>query len=393
MAKGKSVIRNFLSSPDTMAMIDAIEMFGAKVRFFDDLLEVEGVGGKLQRPNDVINAGNSGQVLRFIAGIAALNDSYVVITGDESIRTRRPIKPLLETLTSQNIFAESTTLNGRPPIIVKGPMKPGVMAIDGSDSQPVSALLIATSFLPGDSEIYVMNPGEKPWIDVTLSWLKKFNITVDNHDYRHYKVYGKANYEGFDITIPGDFSSAAYPLVAALISKQKIKISGLNMDDSHADRNFINILVKLGAKIQHYPEENLLVADGRCEIEGMKIDVNDCIDSTPILAVLGCYAKAPIEIVGAKIARFKESDRISAIAQELRKMGGQIKEREDGMIIYPSPLNGAELFSHKDHRIALSLIVAAFGAKGETTIEGVEYIAKTYPTFLYDFMQLGGRIT
>ena len=99
-----------------------------------------------------------------------------------------------------------------------------------------------------------------------------------------------------------------------------------------------------------------------------------------------------MEIVGAKIARFKESDRISAITRELRKMGGDIEEREDGMIVNPSPLRGAELFSHKDHRIALSLIVAAFGAEGESAIEGVEYIAKTYPTFLCDFMQLGGRV-
>ena len=293
MAKGKSVIRNFLSSPDTMAMIDAIEMFGAKVRIFNDAIEIEGVNGDLRRPDDVINAGNSGQVLRFIAGIAALGDSYVVITGDESIRTRRPIKPLLDTLTSQNIFAESTVLNGRPPIIVKGPMKPGVMAIEGSDSQPVSAMLIATSFLPGDSEIYVMNPGEKPWIDVTLGWLKRFNVNIENNDYRHYKIPGNASYDGFDITIPGDFSSAAYSLVAALISRQKIRISGLNMTDSHADKNFIDILIRLGADIQVYPDENMLVADGRGEIKGMKIDVNDCIDATPHFSCSWMLCKWP----------------------------------------------------------------------------------------------------
>ena len=160
MAKGKSVIRNYLVSGDTFAMIDAIEKFGARVHMRDQCIEVEGVLGKLQRPCDVIQAGNSGQVLRFIAGIAALVDSYVVITGDESIRIRRPVKPLLDVLTSQNVFAESAALNGHAPIIIKGPMKPGVMAIDGSDSQPVSALLIATSFLQDVSEIYVMNPGE-----------------------------------------------------------------------------------------------------------------------------------------------------------------------------------------------------------------------------------------
>src|SRR3989338_7447814 len=120
MAKGKSVIRNYLVSGDTLAMIDAIEKFGAKVKIGDEFLEVEGVHGRLKRPSDVIQAGNSGQVLRFIAGIAALVDSYVVITGDESIQTRRPVKPLLEALTSQNVFAEAAALNRHAPIIIKG---------------------------------------------------------------------------------------------------------------------------------------------------------------------------------------------------------------------------------------------------------------------------------
>jgi len=180
MGKGRSVIRNFLSSPDTMAMIDAIKMFGAKVNLKDDVIEIIGVDGQLHRPDDVIYAGNSGQVLRFIAGIAALSDSYVIITGDESIRMRRPIKPLLDVLTSQNVFAESSTFNDHPPILIKGPMKSGVMAIEGADSQPVSAMLIATSFLPGASELYVMNPGEKPWIDVTLGWLDTLGVKIIN---------------------------------------------------------------------------------------------------------------------------------------------------------------------------------------------------------------------
>ena len=389
MAKGKSHISNYLVSPDTFAMIDAIEKLGAQIKMDGDTIEVVGTGGKPKRPTDVIQAGNSGQVLRFIAGIASLLDSYVVITGDESIRTRRPVKPLLEALTSQNVFAESCALNGHAPIIIKGPMKPGVMAIDGADSQPVSALLIATSFLPEPSEIYVMNPGEKPWINVTLSWLSSLGVKVMNHDYRHYKVFGRASYDGFDVTIPGDFSTACYPMAAALVTKQIVRVYGLSMDDPQPDKQFIEIIRKMGASVSIFPENDLIEINGVGDLCGIDVNINDCIDTLPILAVIACFAKTPSQLSGAKIARLKESDRIVAIAAELRKMGAHIEEREDGLVIHPSVLKGAELFAHKDHRIALSLLVAGFGANGESIIDGVECIGKTYPTFFYDFLSLG----
>ncbi len=392
MAKGTSTIRNYLVSADTFAMIDAIEKFGAKVKMERDVIEIEGVVGRLKRPSDVIQAGNSGQVLRFIAGIAALIDSYVVITGDESIRTRRPVKPLLDALTSQNVFAESAALNGHAPIIIKGPMKAGVMAIDGSDSQPVSALLIATSFLSEPSEIYVMNPGEKGWINVTLSWLSNLGVKVINHDYRHYKVYGRAAYDGFDVTIPGDFSTACFPMAGAIVTKKLVRVFGLAMDDPQPDKQFIEIIRKMGVSVTVSKEEDCIEVDGSGELRGIEININDCIDTLPILAVIACFALTPTYITGAKIARLKESDRISAIASELRKMGAQIEEKEDGLIIHPSHLRGAELSSHKDHRIALSLLIAALGANGESIIDGVECIGKTYPTFFYDFLCLGARI-
>jgi len=392
MAKGTSTLRNCLISPDTLAMIDAIKMFGAKVQCSNDVIEVQGIDRVLQRPYDVIQAGNSGLILRFIAAVGALCDCYVIITGDESIRKRRPIEPLLKALTSQNLFAKSACHNGHAPIIIKGPLKPGVITIEGSDSQPVSALLIATAFLKGESEIYVDNPGEKPWIDVTLKWLENFGVKIINHDYRHYKISGGAFYQGFDVTIPGDFSSAAYSIVAALIGKKNLSLSGLKMNDTQADKHFISILKNMGADIQFCPQTKTLKIDGQSQIKGMEVEVNDCIDQTPLLAVLGCFASSPVTIKGARIARFKESDRISAIASELGKMGALIKEYEDGMIIYPSNLKGANLYSHLDHRIALSLIVAGFAAQGETIIDEVDCIAKTYPTFLSDFKNIGGKI-
>ncbi len=353
---------------------------------------MKGVAGKPKRPDDVIHVGNSGLLYRLLAGVAGLGDSYVVITGDESIRTKRPIKPLLNALTSQNIFAESIIPGGFAPIIIKGPLKPGCFSLRGQDSQPVSALLIACAFLSGSSELYVVDPGERPWIDLTLSWLSRFGVQVINADYRYYWISGGAKISGFEIEVPGDFSTAAYLIAAAIVTKSTVSISGLDMTDVQGDKVLIEILQTMGINIYCDDKRNHLVVDGRGEFRGAEIDINNCVDALPILAVLGCFANSPTTISGAEVCRVKESDRISSISNELRKMGAKIEEKKDGLIVHPAKLHGANLVSHKDHRIALSLIVAALGSSSESEIQGVEYIAKTYPSFFCDFLSLGAKI-
>lgn len=392
MGGGESVVRNYLMSQDTLLMIDAVTKFGADVKFQDGVLRIMGVDGDPKVPNDIIDAGNSGIILRFCSAIAALLDHYVVITGDETIRSRRTMQPFLDTLKGQNLFAESTRYDGYAPVIIKGPLKPGVMAIEGMDSQPVSALLIASSFLQGSSEIYVMNPGERPWVDMTLSWLSSLDIPVENYDFRRYKVHGNARYSGFDVQIPGDFGTAAFLIAAAMVTEQEVTLRGLDIRDCQGDKKVIDVCREMGADIEVDQENHKIVVDGRAPLRGIKIDVNDFIDALPILSVVACFAKGYTELTGARVARGKESDRIQSMSQELRKMGAYIEEKEDGMVIESSLLQGTQLNCHKDHRVALSLIVAAFGAIGDSLIEGVECIAKTYPTFFHDFTYLGGNI-
>lgn len=392
MGHGRSKIQNYLYSPDTFDMINAMEQFGTRLERLENEIIVEGLGGRLQGAEDVILAGNSGLVFRFFTALSALSSCYTVLTGDHSIRHIRPIYHLLEALRTRGVFAESTRGDGYAPIVIRGPMEPGIMAIDGRDSQPVSALLVATAFLEGPSEIYVTSPGEKPWIDMTLDWLKRLKIKVKNVDYRHYTVYGKASYLGFEYTVPGDFSTAAFPIVAALITQSPIEIHGLDMNDMQGDKKIIPILIKHGAKIDYDGEKKVLSVHKSNGFTGGIIDVNDMIDATPILAVFGSFANEPLEIRGASIAREKECNRLFAIREELSKMGAKIEETADGLIIYPSTLKGAVVESHHDHRIALSLIVAGLASEGETIVKGVECIAKTYPTFLRDFAYLRAKI-
>jgi 3-phosphoshikimate 1-carboxyvinyltransferase len=392
LANGDSEIRNFLHSPDATAMIEAMRLFGASIEITADHLRVCGLNGKLTRAENIIDSGNSGQVLRFVGALAGLSSSYTILTGDHSIRHHRPVKPLLEAMTQLGAFAVSARLDGYAPIIIKGPMQPGHTQLSGEDSQPVSGMLIAASLLPGQTTIEVSNAGEHPWIDLTLHWLNKFGIEISHQNYTRYTVPGSARIDGFSLAIPGDFSSAAFPIAAALITNSELTLRNIDMQDCQGDKKLIEVLQQMGANIAIDDADKTLHVRKNSQLKGQRIDVNAFIDATPILAVIGCFADGTTEITNASIARKKESDRLHAMATELKKMGAAIVEKPDGLIISHSPLHGAELSSWRDHRIAMSLSIAALGAKGETVIEGVECIAKTYPSFSHDFRSLGAAI-
>ncbi len=385
MGHGKTTIHYPLNSPDVTAMLQAIQGFGAKVIQFPSYIEIVGVGGKLTPATSLIDCGNSGLVLRLMGAISTLCSERIILTGDHSIQTNRPISPLLDALTQLKAYAISTHANGRAPIEIQGPLFPGTISMNGEDSQPVSALLIATAFLPGPTEIFVHNPGEKPWIDLTLNWMHRLGIRVEHHNHSHYVVHGNATYNGFEYLIPGDFSSAAFPIAAALITQSELTLENIDRTDCQGDQKLIDVLISMGAKIETDPKTRTLRVKRGGKLKGACLDINDFIDALPILAVIGCFCEGKTEIVNAAIAREKESDRIHAICTELKKMGAHIEEKPDGMIVHHSPLYGAVLNSHQDHRIALSLAVAALGAQGETLIEGTDCTAKTYPTFASDF--------
>ncbi len=392
MGKGKTVVRGYLNSPDTFAMYEAIRLLGAQVEVEEKQIVIEGVNGLLKAADDVIDSGNSGQVLRFIGALAGLLPTYTVLTGDRSIRHNRPVKPLLEALKQLGATAESMRLDGYAPIIIKGVMQPGKTVLSGEDSQPVSGMLIAASFLPGKTEIVVENPGEKPWIDLTLSWMQRLGLRVDNDNYTHYWVHGHGSYEGFDAAIPGDFSSAAFPIAAALVTQSELTLQNIDMSDCQGDKKVIEALIEMGARIEIDEKQKVLRVKKGSQLQGKELNINDYIDAITILAVIGCYAEGTTKITNAAVARKKESDRIHCICTELKKMGAVIEETPDGLIVSRSDLQGASLKSYSDHRMAMSLAIAALGASSETVIEGVECVAKTFPTFARDLAELGASI-
>ena len=328
MAQSPSKLLNLLPSPDTDCMTEALKLLGVG---FDSGFVIP---GPLKVPKDPIYAGNSGQVYRFIRALAPVD-----MVGDFSIQTRRPIQPLLDGLKQ---------------------IEKGCARIDGRDSQPVSAMLMHMAFRSGKSELFVDNPGETPWVAMTLSWFDKLGIAYTNDAFSHFTVTGPAMYSGFTYTVPADFSSAAFPWAINLITGSSLRLANLEMDLTQGDHRLLEL----------------------DPLSGGTIDVNAFIDSVPILATLGCYAQKPLTLTNAAISRQKESDRIHAMTVELSKMGAQIEESRDGMTIYPSPLHGAEVFSHDDHRVAMALIVAALGASNPSIVHGAQCIDKSFPHFI-----------
>ncbi len=392
MAEGASQIEGYLHSPDTRAMLEAITLLGGKIDVQPNQIIVR-APLQLQPPNDVINAGNSGQVLRFVSAIASLIPGFTVLTGDHSIRSNRPMQPLLDALNQLGATALSTRSSGYAPIVIQGMIEPGHAELDGADSQPVSSLLIATSFLPGPSTLHVINPGEKPWVALTLTWLKKLGIEVQHDQFSHFHIPGRAKYSGFFCQIPGDFSSAAFPLAAALITGKEITLCNLDMQDAQGDKRVLEILISMGAKIEIDEKKQEVHVLKSPPLVGRTIDVDDIIDAIPILSVIGCFAEGTTSLIHAASARNKESDRLHAMTVELAKMGARIEESLDSLHIHHSPLQGALLSSHQDHRVAMALAVAALGAKGPSRIVDVACIEKSYPTFLTSMQSLGFPLT
>ncbi|MBM3199225.1 MAG: 3-phosphoshikimate 1-carboxyvinyltransferase [Chlamydiae bacterium] len=390
MGHGISTVTNYLSSPDVEHMVIAIELLGAKILYRDPYtLQILGVGGKLQPAHDVIFAGNSGQILRFLGAFSSLLPTYTVLTGDISIRTNRPVTPLLSGIQQLGGFAVSANLNGTAPIIIRGPISPGTIEIDGACSQAVSGLLMACSFLSGKTHIRVRNAGEKPWLRLTLSWLDFLGLPYKEENLEYFVVEGNGQYKGFSYTVPGDLSSAAFPLTAAILTNTPLALHSFDRTSYQGDDKLVDILQSMGASLFYHHEEKTLFVRTCSSLQGGVIQANDCIDAVPILCVIGCMCTSPLTLKDIGIARRKESDRLSCMTKELRKMGARIEEKEDSLTIYPSLLQGADLYSHHDHRIAMALSIAGLCAKGDSLITECNCIEKSYPHYVQDLSALG----
>jgi 3-phosphoshikimate 1-carboxyvinyltransferase len=388
LAEGTSLIHAPAVSHDWMLATEALEMFGAEITpKAEHTWEIVGRGGQLQTPDDVLNCGNSGITLRFFAALAGRCDGYTVLTGDDSLRHIRPCQPLIDAMNGLGAHVVSTKCDGHAPLVVKGKLAGGSTEIDGQDSQPVSALLIASSQADAPTELIVRNPGEKPWVGVTLDWLTRCGVEFSNADFERYRLRGKARWDAFEVTIPLDWSAALYPLVAALITPDsEVRLPGLDADDSQGDKDVVRILREMGAEIE-IADDAVVARSSR--LIGREIDCNDFIDQFMLLAVVGAYAEGETVLTNAEICRRKECDRITTMCNALETMGADVEQRPDGLVVRRSALRGANLDSKGDHRMVMTLTVAALGAEGFTCIADVDCVKKTFPHFAEQMSGIG----
>ncbi len=388
-AEGRSKIYNPLISEDATAALNAAKLLGAKISATDGLWKVDGTGGNLTKNSNVIDMQNSGTSLRIFAGLAATANFHVTFDGDSSLRTR-PMSPLLSALEKLGVSITST--DGHCPLTISGPLTGGKTTVEGTSSQFLTSLLIALPLAEQDSYIKVIGLNERPYVEMTLDWLCKEGIQIEYpQDMSYFKIKGNQKYPSFETTIPADFSTAAFPLAGAVLTQGKVTIRDLDFSDHQGDKAVFEYMSRMGANIKKNKHMTEITASN--QLEGKTFDLNATPDALPVMSVAGALSSGITTLENCPQARIKETDRIKCMTCELRKMGAEITELEDGMIIKSSELHGAEVESYGDHRIAMALTIAGMCASGETVINRAEAAAVTYPSFVKDFQQLTADIT
>lgn len=388
LASGTSTIKMPLVSDDTISCLKAASILGAWIKRGDDTVwRISGTGGHLLQPaQGILNMGNSGTGLRMFAALTTLADFPVTFDGDESLRTRE-MAPLLESLNAMG--AKIQTENGKCPLTITGPVDGAEIPVDGKTSQYLSALLLIAPLLKNDSVFHVSSLNEKPYVGMTLDWMRRQNIQVENNeDYSCFKVAGGQKYTPFSTLIPVDFSTASFPLLAAAVTGGSLKVPNLDFSDTQGDKVVFEHFAKMGVEIE--TKGYLTTIKGPEKLKAFDVDLNATPDALPAFAVAAACADGVSTLRNAPQARIKETDRIACMTAELRKMGITVEELPDGMVITGGKLKCCKnLQSYKDHRIAMSLAIAAMTAKGESIIHDAECISVTYPEFIRDFRQTG----
>lgn len=388
LADGISKITNPLISEDAMSAVCVCRALGADIQVEGDNFIVKGFGGNPNVPDDIINVGNSGTTLRFGIATAALCNGYSIFTGDDQIRSR-PLGPLINALNNLGADVISTRNNGAAPVIIKGKVTGGKTVLDSVTSQYLSSLLINAPLFEKDTEINLTRLNEVPYVDMTLWWLDRNNIEYMNKDYKTFTIKGGQQYNPFNASIPGDFSSATFFAVLAAISGEEFTLENLDFTDSQGDKQVFSILEGMGAEVNVM--EKMIKIKGK-NLKGIEIDMNSIPDALPAMAVAGCYAEGETKLLNVPQARLKETDRISVMCKELKKMGADIREIDDGLIIRKSNLKGCNVNGHYDHRVVMALAVAGLNAEGETIIDTAEAINITFPEFVNMLKSRGGRM-
>lgn len=391
LSDGVSKISNLELSDDIIATINAMRSLGAVITDKKDCLEVKGIKSKdLLSERDyerVIDCNESGSTLRFLIPIALAFEGVTRFVGRGNLG-KRPLDTYYEIFDNQGIHYEYK--EGILDLIVSGLLKRDEFRVKGNiSSQFITGLMFSLPLLDGDSKIIVTTELEsKGYIDLTLSALKDFGIEVINNDYKEFIIKGNQKYRSRDYRVEGDYSQGAFFLSADALGSE-IEILDLKKESLQGDKEVIDILERMGADIK--VNENSITIN-ECNLKSTIIDASQCPDIIPTLSVVAALSEGRTEIINAERLRIKECDRLTAVKEELSKLGAKIEEKKDGLIIdgIKEFEGDVEVWSHKDHRIAMSLAIASTRCKSPIILKDFECVSKSYPNFFEDFKMLGG---
>jgi len=396
----EATVRDPLVSADTRATMRAVEAFGGTLDRDgnSDRVAVAGFDGRPAVPDDVIDCANSGTTTRLVTACAALADGLSVITGDDSLRSR-PQGPLLDAITQLDGRAESTRGNGQAPLVVGGEIGGGAVSIPGDvSSQYITALLLAGAVT--DSGIRIDLETElksAPYVDITLEVLADFGVDAERTA-EGFRVPGGQSYRpsGGEYAVPGDFSSMSYLLAAGAVAAadgEAVVVEGAR-PSAQGDSAIVEILDSMGASIDWDRDTGELTVP-RASLSGTTVDVGDTPDLLPTIAAVGAVADGETVIRNCEHVRYKETDRVSAMADELAKLGASVTEERDRLTVHggESDLVGARVDGRGDHRIVMSLAVAGLVADGEVTVAGGEHVDVSFPDFFDALSSLGADVT
>ena len=395
LAEGTTQVTNLLDSDDIRYMLNALKALGVNYQLSEDktICEIEGLGGAFNVQDGLsLFLGNAGTAMRPLSAALCLkgkNEGEVILTGEPRMK-ERPILHLVDALRQAGAEVQYLENEGYPPLAIRNSgIKGGKVQIDGSiSSQFLTALLMAAPLAGNDMEIEII--GElvsKPYIDITLAMMRDFGVQVENLHYQTFHVKGNQTYRSPNkYLVEGDASSASYFLAAGAI-KGKVKVTGIGKNSIQGDRLFADVLENMGAKITW--GEDFIQAE-RAELRGIDMDMNHIPDAAMTIATTALFAEGETIIRNIYNWRVKETDRLAAMAAELRKVGAEVEEGEDFIRIQPLPLNKfqhANIATYNDHRMAMCFSLIAL-SDTPVTILDPKCTAKTFPTYFEEFEKI-----
>ncbi len=390
MAKGKTRLTNLLDSDDVRHMLNALKALGIHYQLSDchTICDIEGIDGPLKSNSALeIFLGNAGTAMRPLAAALCLSDGDIVLTGEPRMK-ERPIGHLVDALRQGGAKIDYLEQDNYPPLRLRGGFEGGDISVDGSvSSQFLTALLMTAPLAIKQTKITIKGDlVSKPYIDITLHMMRDFGVNVSHDNYQVFHIQGQQHYISPEkYLVEGDASSASYFLAAAAIKGGAVRVTGIGKNSVQGDIRFADVLEMMGAKITWGSD---FIECQRGELNGIDMDMNHIPDAAMTIATTALFAKGETLIRNIYNWRVKETDRLNAMATELRKVGAEVEEGQDYIrVVPPKTLNHAEIATYDDHRMAMCFSLVAL-SDTPVTILDPKCTAKTFPDYFKQFALL-----